>query len=163
MIVQKIISGGQTGVDTIGLEVGRQLGIETGGTIGKGFVREKGVDSYSVEDLMGFGIKEISDDLQRGFWGKSVYLPRTEQNVINSVGTVYFNVVDSSSGLNLTKKFASKYNKPFILNPTPNMLSSWLRENKVTVLNVAGNRGSHLTACEFNTIKDVLIKGILRS
>ena len=35
--VTKIISGGQTGVDTIGLQVAKELGIETGGTAPKDF------------------------------------------------------------------------------------------------------------------------------
>ena len=30
--VKKFISGGQTGVDRMGLEVGKELGLETGGT-----------------------------------------------------------------------------------------------------------------------------------
>lgn len=34
-MLKKIISGGQTGVDQIALDIAKQLGIETGGTAAK--------------------------------------------------------------------------------------------------------------------------------
>ena len=46
--VTKIISGGQTGVDTIGLQVAKELGIETGGKAPKGFLREEGIDNEDI-------------------------------------------------------------------------------------------------------------------
>jgi hypothetical protein len=105
-------------VDTIGLEVGRNLGIQTGGTTTPGFVRVKDVDSYTREQLEQFGVTEISADLQEGKSGKEFYLPRTEQNVINSDGTVYFASDEDSAGKIATERFANKHNKPFLLNPT---------------------------------------------
>lgn len=47
----KVISGGQTGVDTIGLEVGKELGLETGGTAAPGFYRYPGEDKYTAKDI----------------------------------------------------------------------------------------------------------------
>lgn len=38
----KIISGGQTGIDRLGLEVGKELGLETGGTTTPGYYTENG-------------------------------------------------------------------------------------------------------------------------
>ncbi len=52
--VAKIISGGQTGADRGGLEAGRVLGIETGGTCPKFFRTETGHDV----SLQGFGLVE---------------------------------------------------------------------------------------------------------
>ena len=49
--VTKIISGGQTGVDTIGLQVAKKVGIETGGTAPKGFLREKEKVTLIQEEL----------------------------------------------------------------------------------------------------------------
>ena len=46
--ITKVISGGQTGVDTIGLQVAKELGIETGGTAPKGFLRETGIDNEDI-------------------------------------------------------------------------------------------------------------------
>lgn len=40
----KIISGGQTGIDRLGLEVGKELGLETGGTTTPGYYTENGRD-----------------------------------------------------------------------------------------------------------------------
>ncbi len=144
--ITKIISGGQTGVDTIGLEVAKKLGIETGGTMTPNFVREKGIDSYSRESLEAFGLKEISKELQGGKSGKDFYLPRTEQNVINSDGTVYFAVDANSAGKIATERFAKQHNKPFILNPTARQLREWIDANNIKTLNVAGNRGSKMPA-----------------
>lgn len=143
-MVKKIISGGQTGVDTLGLEVGKELGIKTGGTMTPGFVREKNVDSYTREQLEEFGLVEISKELQGGKSGKEFYLPRTEQNVLNSDGTVYFATDEDSAGKIATERFAKKHKKPFLLNPTAEELKEWISENGIETLNVAGNRGSKL-------------------
>ena len=153
--VTKIISGGQTGVDTIGLQVAKELGIETGGTITPGFVREKGVDSYTKSQLKEFGLEEISPELQGGKSGKEFYLPRTEQNVLNSDGTVYFATDEDSAGKIATEKFAKKHGKPFLLNPTAEELRQWIAEKGIQTLNVAGNRGSKLA-------KDNNVANILR-
>lgn len=80
----KIISGGQTGIDRLGLEIGKELGLETGGTTTPGYYTENGPDI----SLQEFGVTEIAPELQDGKKGKEFYLPRTEQNVINSDGTV---------------------------------------------------------------------------
>lgn len=79
----KIISGGQTGIDRLGLEVGKELGLETGGTTTPGYYTENGRD----ESLKDFGVTEISPELQAGRKGREFYLPRTEQNVLNSDAT----------------------------------------------------------------------------
>ena len=142
--VTKIISGGQTGVDTIGLEVGKELGLQTGGTITPGFYREQNVDQYTRQQLEEFGLQEIFKELQAGKSGKEFYLPRTEQNVINSDGTVYFASDKDSAGKIATERFAKAHNKPFLLNPTAEELKTWLEQNNISVLNVAGNRGSKI-------------------
>jgi hypothetical protein len=119
----KIISGGQTGVDTIGLEVGRELGLQTGGTATPGFIRESGVDSYDRESLQSlFGLTEISPELQAGRTGREFYLPRTEQNVLNSDATVYFASDPNSAGRIATERFARAHDKKFIVNPTAEQL-----------------------------------------
>lgn len=159
--VTKIISGGQTGVDTIGLEVGRELGLQTGGTITPGFYREQNVDQYTRQQLEEFGLQEISKELQAGKSGKEFYLPTTEQNVINSDGTVYFASDKDSAGKIATERFAKQHGKPFILNPTAEQLKNWLEKNNISVLNVAGNRGSkigNMRDSVVNILKQVLNK-----
>lgn len=160
--VIKIISGAQTGVDTIGLEVGRNLGIQTGGTTTPGFVREKNIDSYTREQLEQFGVTEISADLQAGKSGREFYLPRTEQNVLNSDGTVYFASDEDSAGKIATERFANKHNKPFLLNPTADQLTKWIIDNNIRILNVAGNRGSKLGNMR-DSVVETLTEGIKNS
>jgi len=127
--VKKIISGGQTGADQFGLEVGQELGIETGGTAPPGFKTTKGSQK---EKLKGFGLVEGESD-------SKIYPKRTKKNVQDSDGTVLFGN-PKSKGSSLTIKTASKQNKPIIVNPTVDELSSWLSENNIETLNVAGNR-----------------------
>lgn len=137
----KIISGGQTGIDRLGLEVGKELGLETGGTTTPGYYTENGRD----ESLKDFGVTEISPELQAGRKGREFYLPRTEQNVLNSDGTVYFSTDEDSAGRIATQRFAKQHNKPFLLNPTSQELAQWLVNNNIGTLNVAGNRGSKVS------------------
>ena len=145
--VTKIISGAQTGVDTIGLQVGKELGLETGGTAPKRFLREQSVDN---EDVASYGVVEISDEVQADYTKRTgkrdPYTARTEQNVRNSDGTVYFSTDADSAGKWATKRAATQWNKPFLENPTATQLRQWLIDNNIKTLNVAGNRGSKLPA-----------------
>lgn len=145
--VTKIISGGQTGVDTIGLQIAKKLGIETGGKAPKGFLRERGIDT---EDISSYGLTEISNAEQSDYTNRKgkrdPYTGRTELNVRNSDGTVYFATEDDSAGRIATERSAREWNKPFLLNPTAKQLREWINANNIKTLNVAGNRGSKLPA-----------------
>ena len=141
-VVARVISGGQTGADRLGLEVAKELGIETGGVAPKGYKTEKGSDS-SLKD---FGLTEDPS---------SSYNPRTEQNVKSSDATVIFGDVNSA-GSKLTVSLLKKNNKPYIINPTAEQLSTFLKDNKVKVLNVAGNRGSKLSPSQIEEYKNTL-------
>lgn len=158
-LVTKVISGVQTGVDTLGLIVAHDLGIETGGTAAPGFTREKNIDKYTREDLEKLGVVEISEELQAGKTDKEFYLPRTEQNVINSDGTVYFYTSKDQGGLIATRRFARTHQKPFIINPTGPQLRKFIIDNNIKILNVAGNRGSKLEKPE--QIERVLREGLM--
>lgn len=159
-IVTKIISGGQTGVDTIGLQVAKELGIETGGTAPKGFLRERGVDS---EDISSYGLTEITSEQQADYTKRKgkrdPYTGRTELNVRNSDGTVYFYTSSDSAGYTATKRSADEWGKPFLANPTAEELADWIAKNNIKVLNVAGNRGSKLSNPE--EVANVLRKALI--
>lgn len=154
----KIISGGQTGIDRLGLEIGKELGLETGGTTTPGYYTENGPDI----SLQEFGVTEIAPELQDGKKGKEFYLPRTEQNVINSDGTVYFSTDEDSAGRIATQRFAKAHNKPFLLNPTSQELAQWLVDNNINTLNVAGNRGSKVSP-EFDSQVRETIRSAFKS
>lgn len=154
--ITKIISGGQTGVDTIGLQVAKELGIETGGTAPKGFLREEGIDN---EDIRSYNLVEITDEEQEAY-SKSTkkydpYTGRTDLNVRNSDGTVYFYTSEDKRGFEATERSAIQHKKPFLPNPTAEELREWIIKNNIKTLNVAGNRGSKLA-------KDNNVANILR-
>jgi hypothetical protein len=103
-MIKKIISGGQTGADRAGLEVGKALGIETGGFCPKGYLTENGPDL----SLREFGLIEMKD---------TDYKKRTIKNVEVSDGTVIFGDTNTagklkSRGSVLTNNTAIKLNKP---------------------------------------------------
>jgi len=143
MTLRKIISGGQTGADRGGLEGGRDLGLETGGTAPKDYKTENGSDLSLKE----FGLEEsaIAD-----------YRLRTAVNIINSGGTVIFGNANSS-GCRLTKKLAELHRKPLAINPTVTELRQFVSRYKIEVLNVAGNRESrNFGICK--SVRDKIVK-----
>ena len=71
------------------------------------------------------------------------YPPRTEQNVIDSDGTVIFGNPDSP-GCSLTLRLCKKHNKYWLIMEEvayeAKELRRWLDAYDIAVLNVAGNR-----------------------
>lgn len=140
--LERIISGGQTGIDQLRLEVARSLGILTGGVAPKGYVTEDGPNSL-LRDRYGL-TEHISSD----------YPPRTKANVQQSDGTVLFGKM--TGGTKLTVDACEKAGKLYITNPATDELRAWLIEHQIKVLNVAGSRGSKLKADEINQYRKVL-------
>ena len=139
--VAMIISGGQTGIDRMGLEVAKKLGYKTGGTAEYGYDTERGPD-LSLRD---FGLGTT-------IWGQQAsdkpgkWLARTELNVKNSDITVYFSEKgEDSPGYVATKRYANMHNKPFLLNPTADQLRRALASSGAKIMNVAGNRASKMS------------------
>lgn len=132
MLLQKVISGGQTGVDQLGIKMGRLAGFETGGTAPNGWRTENG-PCYALRK---YGLVESHS---------RAYPPRTEQNVKDADATVLFGKVDEG-GTKLTINLLVKHKRPYIANPDAAALLQFLNTNSVKVLNVAGNRGSRLTS-----------------
>ncbi len=141
-VLEKVISGGQTGVDQIGLEVARSLGIPTGGTAPQGYITETGPNPGLAE----YGLVESHS---------SSYPVRTRQNVLNSDGTVVFGDPESG-GTKLTIETAQRLGKRCVVNPTAFQLREWLRNLEIRVLNVAGSRGSKLTVEQWERIRQTL-------
>jgi hypothetical protein len=142
MLIKKVISGGQTGADRLGLEVAKEMGIETGGHAPKNYKTEIGNDNSLKE----FGLIEDFS---------YYYSSRTEKNVKNSNGTVIFGDI-SSAGSKETIKYITKHRKPYVTNPTPDELNNFINENNVEILNVAGNRASKLNIKQLHSIVDTL-------
>ena len=133
-MIEKIISGGQTGADRAGIDAAIETGIPYGGWLPKGRKAEDGTvpDRYTE-------MKELT----RGGYPK-----RTEQNVIDSDGTVVFSYGKLKTGSALTRKFAVQHDKPFLYIDLDidgahlDVIRQWADEYDIRVLNVAGSRAS---------------------
>jgi len=131
-MLEKIISGGQTGVDRAGLDAAMEAGIAVGGSCPRGRLAEDGPipSKYPLTEM-----DECS------------YSARTEQNVVDSDGTLVLNLDGLSGGTAETVKFAAKHTRPCLLlkledDPQPEAVLRWLGERGIRVLNVAGPRES---------------------
>jgi hypothetical protein len=141
-MIKKVISGGQTGADHIGLEVAREVGIETGGTAPRGFRTESGPDLSLVD----FGL--VEDD-------SPYYNGRTLRNILDAEATILFGDMDSP-GSRSTILMCKKNSKPYLCNPESPELIRFIQQNNFSVLNIAGNRASKLTLTQMEDIRKVL-------
>lgn len=130
--VEKIVSGGQTGVDRGALDAAIELGIAHGGWCPRGRIAEDGriAERYELVEL-------DSPD----------YAARTLQNVIDSDGTLILYRERLQGGTALTNRLAKEQQKPLkrVRIDRPVRFESvidWLIAHQIQVLNVAGPRGS---------------------
>jgi len=181
--VTKLITGIQTGVDeTLGVDLPMELGLETGGHTTHDYGQEKGANSKKKSEVAGIvpvTIQQMADFKRRNpdvTDAQAYYLVRTELNVKNSDATVYFynGEKDFSAGLVATRRYAKALEKPFYIYmpmsirktrtytgygsvfSSPAELRELLIGNGVKVLNVAGSRGSGLTAEQLKQFKELL-------
>jgi len=134
-MLSKIISGGQTGADRAALDVAIQFDISHGGWIPKGRKTEDGTlpEKYQLQEMP-----------------TSSYPKRTEQNVIDSDGTLIFSHGKLTGGSALTMMLAKKHNRPCLQIDfmktngfeAARAINSWIKEHGIKILNVAGARAS---------------------
>jgi hypothetical protein len=158
-MIEKIISGGQTGADLGGLKAAKKMGIKTGGLAPKGYKTEIG---NNPELFTVYGLAAAASD---------DYSYRTAANVRASHATVIFATNAKSPGTKLTIKTCEAGGKPFILiNPFASdasvLLTSFLasvfsRYGRNLILNVAGNRESKSPGIEERVVA-VLLVGLAR-
>lgn len=130
--VQKIISGGQTGVDRAALDVALALGLDVGGWCPKGRRAEDG----RIPDR--YPLMETSE---------RNYQVRTRRNVEDSDGTLILNLGKLEGGTALTADLARQIGKPYLIvalesGIEPATFRDWLTVHYISVLNVAGPRAS---------------------
>ncbi len=149
---EKIISGGQTGVDRAALDVALELGFPCGGWCPKGRRAEDGAipDRYPLQETSALD-----------------YRVRTEKNIEESDGTLVLAWGPPAGGTALTLKLARRHHKPYFVvdlvhgGDAPSV-REWAWTRKVRILNVAGPRESeapriHARAVSF--LKEVLRNG----
>ncbi len=133
--LEKIVTGGQTGVDRGAMEAALEAEFSCGGFCPEGRLAEDGIipERYPVRDLPGGG-----------------YAARSEANVKSADGVVVFTPGNPSGGTALTIEFARRHEKPCRVIDAATVESDeaaervldFLAENDVRVLDVAGPRAS---------------------
>lgn len=139
-MIEKLISGGQSGADSCIIGTGRRLGIPIGGLVPKGWRTERGPRPELAR--LGFSESDSPD-----------YRIRTCRNVEQSDATLILAINPDSDGTRLTIDHARALGRPFLLvDPfgadATRSLRVWLEETRPRVLNVAGNRESKAPGIE---------------
>jgi len=141
-MVEKVITGGQTGVDQTAIITAASYGLKTGGIMPEGWATNDGPNPYFGQR---YGLREgTSKDPA----------VRTEANVRNSDGTLQLALNFKSPGMKCTNKFILKHKKPTYIidinvfecieqdkkNILLNYFKCWITKEKIKTLNIAGNR-----------------------
>jgi hypothetical protein len=138
VVLSKVISGGQTGADRASLDAALELGFPIGGSCPVGRLAEDGPINcvYTLTEIGGG------------------YRQRTKHNVTDSDGTAIFYESYLRGGTEATVLFCIRQSKPYklidiaLVEPprAAELLSEFVREFNVSVLNVAGPRSSSCPA-----------------
>lgn len=131
-MIERVVSGGQTGVDRAALDIALALKIACGGWCPQGRLAEDGPLSLS------YPLRETP---------LPAYAQRTEWNVRDADGTLILHAGELSGGTAFTVEMAQSYGKPHLLlnlmnDLDPDVVREWVREQGIRVLNVAGPRES---------------------
>ena len=159
-LIEKIVSGGQTGVDRAGLDAAIDRGVPYGGWLPKGRKAEDGPLDAKYDQM-----SELNSDN---------YIKRTEQNVIDSDATIIFCHGKPTGGTQRTIDFCKKHLRPYEVfnlddkdpDTTPSLAVAdaieylcWQCARDSIILNVAGPRGSKDPGI-YEEVRDVLGRAI---
>lgn len=137
--INKIISGGQTGVDRAALDVALKYNIRHGGWCPKGRLSENG------KIPLFYNLQETCS---------SEYSERTKQNIIDSDATLIIVPklplpIEITDGTLLTIEICKKLNKLYLVidvtiddENSINDIKAWIVDNNIKLLNIAGPRES---------------------
>ncbi len=135
MRLKKIISGAQTGADRAALDFAIEYELPYGGWVPAGRKAEDGIipDRYVLWEMK-----------------SGNYHDRTEQNVLDSDGTLILSHGELTGGSLLTRELAETHDKPCLyidLNYTLAFdaaidINDWISEHGIENLNIAGPRAS---------------------
>jgi hypothetical protein len=133
LMLERIVSGGQTGADQAGWRAARAYGLPTAGAMPRGFLTEDGPRPEFAHLYRAVELPSTS------------YPARTKFNVLDADATLWFGDRHSSGGV-ATLDACRLRGRPFlIVDPgatTPSQVRDWLAAHDVRTLNVAGSRES---------------------
>jgi hypothetical protein len=129
-MIERIISGGQTGVDRAALDIALELGIACGGWCPRGRRAEDGAIDRR------YPLTETP---------REEYPQRTQWNVRDADGTLVMTRGPARGGTGLTISIAKRLGKPLLVvdftqEQDAAKVRTWAEGNGVSVLNVAGPR-----------------------
>ena len=132
MCLEKVISGGQTGVDRAALDVALELQLPCGGRCPRGRRAEDGPipDRYPLEETE-----------------SAAYIERTRLNLADADATLVLTFGRIDRGTRATIRIAADLGKPCRTldlggPPEPDVVTDWLAETGARIVNVAGPRES---------------------
>lgn len=132
-MLERVVSGGQTGADQGGWRAARTAGIPTGSWMPRGFLTEAGPRSGFAGQ---HGAREMTT---------ADYPPRTHANARDSDATIWFGDPGTPGG-KTTLRACADLGRPVYLVidglTRPSDVAAWIETEEVRVLNVAGNRES---------------------
>jgi len=134
-MIEKVVSGGQTGVDRAALDAAIEAGFACGGWCPRGRRAEDG----AISDF--YPLKETPS---------ADYLDRTRRNVEDSDGTLIVAPGPPAGGTLATFAHAGRVGRPvLVVDPADHQgddalgdIAGWLETHRIRVLNVAGPRES---------------------
>lgn len=136
MILRKVISGGQSGVDVAALRAAKRAGLQTGGTMPRGWMTIDGPrPGYATE----FGLVEHPFSAS--------YPPRTLANVLEADATLRIAADFESAGERCTwaaivrarSRHLDVQLDELIAAIRPEVVARWIVDKEIATLNVAGN------------------------
>jgi Circularly permutated YpsA SLOG family len=131
-MLEKIISGGETGASQAAWRAAKAVGVSTGGWVRRGFLAEDGPHPEFAEQYAGAELPLDNDEAV------------TEQNVKDSDATLWFGQT-TTAGAHATVAACLALGRPYMpvypgASFEPSHVADWIRENTVKILYVAGNR-----------------------
>lgn len=134
-MIEKVVSGGQTGVDRAALDVAIAVGIACGGWCPRGRIAEDGpIPNF-------YPLKETK---------RRAYIERTRLNVEESDGTLIITEDAPTGGTERTLEHAERMGKPVLVvevgdgpdDVNITRVRDWVAENGIRIVNIAGPRES---------------------
>ena len=149
-MIEKVVSGGQTGVDRAALDAALEAGIGCGGWCPRGRRAEDGIipKRYPLKQTIG-----------------SDYYERTRRNVEDANGTLIVAPGELNGGTLATLNYAQRIGKPLLIIDLDELnrerhltgIIEWLNVHRVKILNVAGPRESDRPGI-YDDVRDLIAR-----